>query len=91
MTLERPVDVGELGGNTAVFRNYAVAYYDARGARTFARVWSTSTPGIDTPDRSKMRFTAGGLVYKLLYSAARPTRLSPGPARRVAHGPDPAQ
>ena len=73
MTLERPVDVGELGGNTAVFRNYAVAYYDARGARTFARVWSTATPGIDTPDRSRMRFTAGGLVYKLLYSAARPT------------------
>jgi hypothetical protein len=73
MTLERPVDIDELGGNTAVFRNYAVAYYDARGARTFARVWSTSTPGIDTPDRSKMRFTAGGLVYKLLYSAARPS------------------
>ena len=73
MTLERPVDVNELAGNTAVFRNYAVAYYDSRGARTFARVWSTSTPGVDTPDRSTMRFAAGGLVYKLLYSAARPT------------------
>ncbi len=73
MTLERTVGAGELGGNTVEFRNYAVAYYDARGARTFARVWSTASPGVDAPDRSKMKFAAGGLVYKLLYSAARPT------------------
>ena len=31
MTLERTVRVGELGGNTVAFPNYAVAYYDARG------------------------------------------------------------
>jgi hypothetical protein len=73
LTFERTVTTGELGGNTAPFRNYAVAYYDARGARTYARVWSTATPGVDTPDRSKMRIAAGGLVYKLLYSAAQPT------------------
>ena len=73
MTLERQIGVNELAGNTAAFRNYAVAYYDARGARTFARVWSTATPGVDTPVRTQMRFTAGGLVYKLLYSAARPS------------------
>jgi hypothetical protein len=73
MTLERPTGVNGLAGNTTPFRNFAVPYSDARGARTCARVWSTATPGVDAPDRSKMRFTAGGLVYKLLYSAARPT------------------
>jgi hypothetical protein len=74
MTAERTISrLGELAGNTGRFGNYAVAYYDARGARTFARVWSTATPGTDTPDRSKMKFTAGGLVYKLLYSAAKTT------------------
>ena len=49
MTLERRVASGELGGNTQAFRNYAVAYCDARGARTYARVWSTAPPGIDGP------------------------------------------
>ena len=73
LTFERTVPTGELASNTAPFRNYAVAYYDARGARTYARVWSTATPGVDTPDRLKMRIAAGGLVYKLLYSAAKPT------------------
>jgi hypothetical protein len=71
LTLERRVGVGELGGNTAAFLNYAVAFYDARGARTYARVWSTATPGVDVPDVTKMRITAGGLVFKLLFSAAR--------------------
>ncbi len=73
LTFERTVQKDELGGNTAPFPNYAIAYYDARGARTYARVWSTATPGVDTPDRSKMRFAAGGLVYKLLFSAAKAT------------------
>lgn len=71
MTLERRVNVNELGGNTAGFVNYAVAYYDARGARTYARVWSTATPGLDSVNRQNMRVTAGGMVYKLLYSAAK--------------------
>ena len=73
MTAERTVGSGELAGNTTAIRNFAVAYYDARGARTFARVWSTSTPGRDVADRTQMRFAGGSLVYKLLYSAARPT------------------
>jgi hypothetical protein len=73
MTLERRVIVDELGGNTVAFRNYAVAYYDARGARTYARVWSTETPGRDTPVLKHMKISAGGLVYKLLFSAARPS------------------
>jgi hypothetical protein len=72
MTLERTVRVNELGGNTSAFRNYAVAYSDARGARNYARIWSTATPGVDAPNRTRMRFTEGALVYKLLYSAARP-------------------
>jgi hypothetical protein len=50
-----------------------VAYYDARGARTYARVWSTDTPGQDEPDVSEMRISSDGLVYKLLFSAARPS------------------
>jgi hypothetical protein len=72
MTLERTVRVGELGENTVAFRNYAVAYYDARGARTYARVWSTASPGVDTPNRAHMRFAQDALVFKLLYSAAEP-------------------
>ncbi len=73
MTLERRVGVGELGSNTKAFVNYAVAYYDARGARTYARTWSTATPGVDKPDVTKMKVTAGGMVYKLLFSAAKST------------------
>ena len=73
MTLERTVIPTELGSNTAPFKNYAVAYYDARGARTYARVWSTAKPGVDTPDRSRMQMATGSLVYKLLFSAAKPT------------------
>jgi hypothetical protein len=78
MTAERTVADNELGGNTSPFRNYAIAYYDARGARTYARVWDTTSPGIDGVDRTKMRITAGGLVYKLLYSAALPTQFPQG-------------
>ena len=78
MTAERTVLEDELGGNTEPLRNYAVAYYDARGARTFARVWGTSTPGLDAVDRAQMRFSAGGFVYKLLFSAARPTDFPAG-------------
>ena len=73
MTLERNVNVNELGSNSVGFRNYAVAYYDARGARTFPRSWNTDTPGVDTPVRSMMKFSNGGFVYKLLFSAARPS------------------
>lgn len=73
MTLERTVIVNELGGNTVAFRNYAVAYYDARGARAYARVWSTATPGRDVPNRQHMVITENGFVYKLLFSAARPS------------------
>lgn len=73
MTLERTVDPGELGGNTEDFRNYAVAYYDARGARVFQRLWDTTSAGVDTPQLARMRFTGGSFVYKLLFSAAAPS------------------
>lgn len=72
MTRERRVIVGEIAGNTQAFLNYAVAYYDARGARTYQQVWSTATPGRDVADTSAMQFPEGALVYKLLFSAARP-------------------
>ena len=72
MTLERTVDEGELGGNTETFRNYAVAYYDARGGRMFQQLWNTTEPGIDTPRLDRMRFPENSFVFKLLYSAARP-------------------
>lgn len=73
MTLERSVRVGELGGNTVAFQNYAVAYYDARGGRVFQRLWKTATPGVDQPKLSGMKFTEGSFVFKLLYSAAAPS------------------
>jgi len=73
MTRERSVRVRELAGNTRRFVNYAVAYYDARGARTYNQVWSPSTPGIDVADTSHMQFAEGSLVFKLLFSAAKPS------------------
>ena len=73
MTLERTVRVNELGGNTVAFPNYAVAYYDARGGRVFQRLWKTTTPGVDQPKLSGMKFTEGSFVFKLLYSAAAPS------------------
>lgn len=72
MTLERTVRVGELGGNTDDFQNYAVAYYDARGGRVFQQLWNTTSPGIDTPRLARMRFPEHSFVFKLLYSAAQP-------------------
>lgn len=72
MTLERTVRVGELGGNTSAFQNYAVAYYDARGGRVFQRMWKTGVAGIDTAKLSGMKFSEGSFVFKLLFSAARP-------------------
>jgi hypothetical protein len=72
MTLERTVDSGELGGNTEDFRNYAVAYYDRRGARTYRNTWAASVPGRDVADLTKMAMPIDSFVFKLLYSAARP-------------------
>jgi hypothetical protein len=72
MTKERTMPVNELGGNTRTFANYAVAYYDARGSHTYQQVWSTATPGRDTPSTQNMHFADGGFVYKLLFSAAQP-------------------
>jgi hypothetical protein len=71
MTLERRVLKGELAGNLNAFVNYAVAYYDARGARVFQQMWDTSVAGVDTPRRDRMQFTQGSFVYKLLFSAAK--------------------
>ncbi|MEO6519258.1 MAG: hypothetical protein ABIO17_09755 [Pseudoxanthomonas sp.] len=73
MTLERTVRVNELGGNTAAFQNYAVAYYDARGGRVLQRLWKTTTAGVDQPKLSAMKFAEGSFVFKLLYSAALPS------------------
>ena len=71
MTRERTITtLGELGGNVKSFANYAVAYYDARGAHTYQQVWSTTTPGTDIPNRSAMTIADGGFVFKLLFSAA---------------------
>ena len=76
MTLERLVARGELARNTRRFANYAVAYYDARGAHPYQQVWSTATPGRDTANTSAMQIPEGALVYKLLFSAARSSDFS---------------
>lgn len=73
MTLERSVPPGELAGNLQRFVNYAVAYYDARGAHAYQQVWSTATPGKDAANTAAMQIPEGALVYKLLFSAAKPT------------------
>jgi hypothetical protein len=72
MTLERTIRAGELAGNTQRFPNYAVAYYDARGANAYQQVWNTATPGKDVATTTAMRMAEGSLVYKLLFSAAKP-------------------
>jgi hypothetical protein len=73
MTLERTIRQSELGGNTQPFPNYAVAYYDARGAHAYRQVWSTGTPGKDVANTAAMHMAEGSLVYKLLFSAAKPS------------------
>lgn len=72
MTLERTDTLGELAGNTRTFRNYAVAYYDARGANAYRQVWGTGTAGKDVVNTAAMHMAEGSLVYKLLFSAAKP-------------------
>ncbi len=78
MTRERRVPAGELAGNLNGFVNYAVAYYDARGGRVFQQMWNTSVAGVDTPRRDRMKFTQGAFVYKLLFSAAKPSDFPSG-------------
>jgi hypothetical protein len=73
MTLERTVGSGELGGNTQQFRNYAVAYYDRRGARTYRNTWAAGVPGRDVADLTQMQMATDSLVFKLLFGAARPS------------------
>jgi hypothetical protein len=73
MTLERTVVVNELGGNTAPLRNYAVAYYDRRCARTYRNTWANGVPGRDVADLTQMQMATDSLVFKLLFSAARPS------------------
>jgi len=70
MTLERTVDSGELANNLNDFRNYAVAYYDRRGSRTYRNVWLASPPGRNVADLTKMGVAVDSLVFKLLFSAA---------------------
>lgn len=72
MTLERTVQPPEMDSINP-FKNYAVSYYDARGGRTFARVWSTAVAGIDNPKLDKTTFSEGAFVFKVLFSAAKPT------------------
>ena len=68
MTRERTITtLGELGGNVKSFANYAVAYYDARGAHTYQQVWSTMTPGTDIPNRSAMTIAEGGFVVQTAF------------------------
>jgi hypothetical protein len=73
MTLERTIRRSELAGNTQPFPNYAVAYYDARGANAYRQVWSTATPGKDVANTAAMHLAEGALVYKLLFGAAKPS------------------
>lgn len=72
MTLERTVQPPEMD-SVNPFKNYAVSFYDARGGRTFARVWSTAVAGIDSPKLDKATFAEGAFVFKVLFSAAKPT------------------
>lgn len=72
MTLERTVGKNELAANTEAFQNYAVAYYDRRGARTYRNTWKNGVPGRDVADLTQMQMATDSLVFKLLYGAASP-------------------
>jgi len=69
VTEERPLENGELGlkPETKV-RNFAVGFYNDNGAYTIGQVLANPYD----PDLSKARFDAGAMVFKILFSAARP-------------------
>jgi hypothetical protein len=69
LTEERPLSAPELGIKPgATVQNYAIGFYNATGAHTFARVFEKP----NEPDASRGRFAAGTMVFKILFSDATP-------------------
>jgi hypothetical protein len=67
MTRERPSRVPELGpAQTAEFANWAVGFYNARGAYTIGQVWKDPAH----PDSRKAKFPSNVVTCKLLFTTA---------------------
>jgi len=67
MTRERPSRVGELGpAQTQEFANWAVGFYNARGAYTIRQVWKDPAH----PDPSKGKFPSNTVTCKLIFTTA---------------------
>jgi hypothetical protein len=67
MTRERPSRVPELGpAQTAEFANWAVGFYNARGAYTIGQVWKDPAH----PDPRKAKFPSNVVTCKLLFTTA---------------------
>ena len=69
VTEERPLEKGELGLRPdAKVRNFAVGFYNDVGAYTIGQVLARPYD----PDLARARFDEGAMVFKILFSAARP-------------------
>jgi hypothetical protein len=67
MTRERPSRPGELGpAQTSEFANWAVGFYNARGAYTLGQVWKDPAH----PDPRKAKFPSNVVTCKLLFTTA---------------------
>ncbi len=65
MTRERPSRPGELGAlQVDQFNNWAVGFYNARGAHTIGQVWKNP----DAPDPRKSKFPTHTVTCKMLFT-----------------------
>ncbi|RTL65954.1 MAG: hypothetical protein EKK41_19600 [Hyphomicrobiales bacterium] len=72
LTGERSVRGPELGIKPGVtVRNYAVGFYNARGAHTIGQVWKAKNP-----DLASAKFPVGAMSFKILFSDAKPSDFS---------------
>lgn len=67
LTKERPLSPGELGLKNEV-ENYAIGFYNDIGAYTIGQIWKET----NNPDVLASKFKEGTMVFKILFSTARP-------------------
>lgn len=84
LTRERPLTGPELGLKPGVrVDNYAIGFYNEIGAATIGGVWLSER----APDLSKATFAEGSMVFKILFSAAKPKDFQTPPGDLMAGAP----
>jgi len=69
VTRERTLRAPELGIKPGVsVANYAVGFYNSLGAYAIGKAWTAANP----PDLTASKFPEGSMVFKILFSAAKP-------------------